>query len=363
MTFRIFRNDALQKYRAQFDMAARYAFLAAKAYDYDTALLDSSSLAGRAFLSGIVKERSIGTFLGGNPFIGSGLADPLKKLALNFEVLKPQLGFNNPQIETNRFSLRQELFRVRFDEGSSENWRNVLSAARVADLWEIPEFRRFCRPFAAEGIPEPGLVIPFRTTVTSRLNFFGWPLGGGDSYYNPSNFATKVRSVGVWFTNYNNVGLAQTPRVYLVPAGEDVLRSPSGGVDDIRGWHVMDQKLPMPYPIVPSELDSNPGWIPSVSTIRDEMGQPRKQSSFKAYHDAGYLDRSEMVYDTPLIGRSVWNTRWVLIIPGSSLHYDPNEGLDILIHGPEVIGGSGERTTYGISDIKLFFETYGYSGN
>jgi hypothetical protein len=34
MTFRIFRNDALQKYRAQFDMAARYVYLAAKAYDY-----------------------------------------------------------------------------------------------------------------------------------------------------------------------------------------------------------------------------------------------------------------------------------------------------------------------------------------
>ena len=32
MAFRIFRNDALQKYRAQFDMAARYVYLAAKAY-------------------------------------------------------------------------------------------------------------------------------------------------------------------------------------------------------------------------------------------------------------------------------------------------------------------------------------------
>ena len=43
MTFRIFRNDALQKYRAQFDMAATYVYLAAKAYDYETSMLDSSS--------------------------------------------------------------------------------------------------------------------------------------------------------------------------------------------------------------------------------------------------------------------------------------------------------------------------------
>src|SRR5204863_3631860 len=38
MAFRIFRNDALQKYRAQFDLAAMYVFLAAKAYDFETAL-------------------------------------------------------------------------------------------------------------------------------------------------------------------------------------------------------------------------------------------------------------------------------------------------------------------------------------
>ena len=39
MTFRIFRNDAIQKYRAQFDLAAQYVFLAAAAYDYETQLL------------------------------------------------------------------------------------------------------------------------------------------------------------------------------------------------------------------------------------------------------------------------------------------------------------------------------------
>ena len=41
MAFRIFRSDALQKYRAQFDLAARDAYLAAKAYDYETTLLES----------------------------------------------------------------------------------------------------------------------------------------------------------------------------------------------------------------------------------------------------------------------------------------------------------------------------------
>jgi hypothetical protein len=38
MAFRIFRNDALQRYQAAFDLAARYVALAVKAYDYETAL-------------------------------------------------------------------------------------------------------------------------------------------------------------------------------------------------------------------------------------------------------------------------------------------------------------------------------------
>jgi hypothetical protein len=105
------------------------------------------------------------------------------------------------------------------------------------------------------------------------------------------------------------------------------------------------------------------GWIPTVDTIFDEMFEIRRHSDFRAFHDSGYLNQSEMQYDSRLIGRSVWNSKWLLIIPGSNLLYDPDEGLETFIYGPEVIGGSGERTGNGISDIKLFFETYGYSGN
>ena len=287
----------------------------------------------------------------------------MKRMWQNFQVLKGQMGFNNPQVETNRFSLRQELFRVRMDQGSNDTWRQVLAAHRVDDLWDVPEFRRYCRPFASEGVPEPGIVIPFSTTVTSGLNFFEWPLGGGDSYYSATNFATKVRAVGVWFSNYNAVGLAQTPRIYLIPAGEDVLRTPSYDPSNIRTWQVVDQKLPIPFPIVETELQNSPDWIPTVDTIFDEMFQIRRHSDFRAYHDSGYLDESEMKFDSRLVGRSVWNSHWVLIIPGHALLYDPDEGLDTFIYGPEAIGGYGERTGNGISDIKLFFETYAYSGN
>ncbi len=373
MTFRVFRNDAIQKYRAQFDLAARYTYLAATAYDYETNLLYEGAGAGEKFLTDIVRERNLGQVIDGLPIAGSpGLADPLARLRLNFDVLKGQLGFNNPQTETNRFSLRSELFRIGLADAawpdpyqnpagneSATLWSEALQAHRVDDLWAIPEFRRFCRPFTIEeNGPQPGLVIPFGTTVKWGLNYFGWPLGGGDNSYDPTNFATRVRSAGVWFStpdgvSYASLGISNTPRIYLVPAGLDILRSPTSGDMNIRSWQVVDQKLPVPFPIGASDL-IDPGWIPVQDSLSDLLGGVRRFSSFRAYHDSGDFDPAETVADSRLVGRSVWNTKWLLIIPGGTLHYDPDVGLDRFI---------GNDQQPGVSDIKIFFQTYGYSGD
>ncbi len=348
MAFRIFRNDALQKYRAQFDLAARYVYLAATAYDYETNLLGSDRGAGQKFLTDVVRQRSLGQMADGEPVAGgTGLADILARMGQNFQVYKGQLGFNNPQTETNRFSLRSELLRLR--DTSDGLWRDQLARYRVPDLWAVPEFRRYCRPFAPEeGGAQPGLVIPFSTTITFGRNFFGWPLGGGDSAYDPTNFATKIRSVGVWFTDYDGAGLSLTPRVYLIPVGADVLRSPTGNTFATREWKVIDQALPVPFPIGASDLrDSD--WIPLNDTLSEELAAIRRFSSFRAYHDSGEFEPDETISDSRLIGRSVWNTRWLLIIPGGTLLADPDAGLDAFVKA--------------VSDIKIFFQTYAYSGN
>ncbi|MBI4585731.1 MAG: hypothetical protein HY717_17095 [Planctomycetes bacterium] len=90
MAFRIFRNDALQKYRAQFDMAALYVYLTAKAYDFETNLLGRDSLAGEHFLTSIVRQRAIGLIQNGQPLTGTtgdaGLADPMAGMKLNWEL-------------------------------------------------------------------------------------------------------------------------------------------------------------------------------------------------------------------------------------------------------------------------------------
>jgi hypothetical protein len=348
MTFRIFRNDAIQKYRAQFDLAAQYVFLAATAYDFETQLLGGNSGSGREFLTDIIRQRSLGQVEGGVPIAGRhGLADPLARLNQNFGVLKGQLGFNNPQTETGRFSLRNELFRLR--DSSDVEWRGELKQHLVADLWAVPEFRRYCRPFAPESAgPQPGLVIRFPTTVNFGLNYFGWPLGGGDNAYDPTLFATKVRSAGVWFENYLGTGLSQTPRVYLVPVGGDVLRSPSGNDLETREWRVVDQKIPVPFPIGFSSLNDTT-WIPINDSLSDTLAGIRRFSSFRAYHDSGSFDPAETITDSRLIGRSVWNTDWMLIIPGGTFLNNPDQGLETFVNS--------------VSDIKIFFQTYAYSGN
>lgn len=364
MAFRLFRNDALQKYRAQFDLAARYVYLAATAYDYETSLLGDDNGSGRLFLTDIIRQRSLGQLIGGLPVAGQpGLADPLARLGQNFAVYKTQMGFNNPQTETSRFSLRRELFRIKTNTVSDVSWRNTLEQYRVADLWQVPEFRRFCRPFAAETEgPQPGLVIPFTTYVQYGRNFFGWPLGGGDSTYDPTFFATKIRSVGVWFNNYDGQGLSFTPRVYLVPTGADIMRSPSDDTLQTRQWKVVDQKIPVPFPIGATDLD-NPEWIPMNDTLSDVLADIRRFSRFRAYHDSGDFSVAETVSDSRLIGRSVWNTEWLLIIPGETLLNPAGEGLDTFIYGQPVPGGGGARDGNGVKDIKLFFQTYAYSGN
>jgi probable HAF family extracellular repeat protein len=359
MTFRIFRNDAIQKYKAQFDLAQRYVFLAAIAYDYETELLGSASGSGQQFLTDIIRQQSLGEMDGGQPVNGvAGLADPLARLDQNFAVLKGQLGFNNPQTETGKFSLRYGLFRQQagltnalpINGVFTNDWQTELENHIVPDLWQIPEFRRYCRPFAPESAgPQPGLVIGFGTTITYGLNFFGWPLSGGDSAYDPTLFATKVRSSGAWFAGYDQSGLSVTPRVYLIPVGMDVLRSPTGSNLDTRQWRVIDQALPVPFPLGASTM-SQASYIPMNDSLSGTLEDIRRISSFPAYVDQGTtIDPSQVTTDSRLIGRSVWNTEWMLIIPGGTLLNDPNQGLNAFVNS--------------VSDIKIFFHTYSYSGD
>ncbi len=374
MAFRMFRDESLQKYSAAFNLAAKYVYLAAKAYDYETGLLDSdaSGTSGSKFLTDIVKASSLGVIENGEPMVHSGngdpgLADIMARMKGDWDVVKTRFGFNNPDTETSRFSLRTECFRISPSAKSDYTWQSMLQSFVVDDLNENEIYGQYCRPFTSSTEPQPAIVIPFKTTIRFGENFFGRKLAGGDNAYDSSHQATKIRSVGVWFSNYNNTyntnsvgeGLSNEPRIYLVPAGEDIMRSPTGTHDQLRHWKVMDQVVPLPYNVGDADID-NVNWIPVVDSLTENIGQPRRYASLRAYHDSGIFVEDETHNNARLVGRSVWNSSWYLIIPGGTLLEDPQEGIARFIYGAE--DASGNRDGNGVKDIKIFFQTYSISG-
>jgi len=356
--FRIFRNEAVQKYRATFDMAARYVYLSATAYDYESNFLGTDQRAGRHFLTQIIRQRNLGVLVDGEPIPGqAGLADIQGRMLQNWEVLEPQFGLNNPQLETANLSVRNEFFRMRdqdpdaSDDPTDLRWRAALNdpSVRVKDLWQVPEFRRFCRPFAAERLgPQPALVLRMPTTVTFGLNFFGWPLSGGDTAFDPSHYSTKINYAGITFRGYNEAQLSSAPRVYLFPTGMDTLRSPTGDDLATREWRVLDQALPQPFAIGANDL-GNPAWIPQNNLFGEPFTQLRRFASLRAYPANDDFDEASAITSSRLVGRSVWNTQWVLIIPGGTLLDDPEAGINRFINS--------------VTDIRIGLAVYSFPGN
>jgi len=349
MVYRISRNEALSKYQDAFQNAQKYAWHAARAYDYETSLSDGSPYAATSIVEDLVKIRTLGIWAGDQPSVGQGgLSEALAQLKGNFDTLKGQLGVNNPQIETGKLSLRQGHFRIR--SGSDQRWQSEL-ADSIVNLWDVPEFRSYCRPFATRSAgAQPGIVIEFDTKIQSGLNVFGEVLGGNDHAYSSSSFATKIRSAGVFFEGYADSGLSTSPRVYLVPAGADMIHLADSPEPQQRFWNVLEQRIPAPFVINQRNLEVA-SFMPSIDANDGSFSDIRRISDFRAYHDSGTeaLDAAQLARDSRLIGRSVANTKWLLIIPGGTLHSDQEYGLEQFIET--------------VKDIKLVFETYSHTGN
>jgi hypothetical protein len=354
VAFRYSRNAALEKYRSAFDLAARYVFLAARAYDFDLNLSRHDPASPVDILADIVRQRTLG-LISDLPQSGAGgLAEDLARLKANYDVTSARMGLNNPQYELTTFSLRSEAFRIDPATNSDGDWQSLLSSAAIhkADLWQVPEFRRYCRPFASETAgAQPGLVIELNTSIMPGQNFFGFPLGAGDHAYDPSVYSTRIHGVSVTFDGYDGGTLSASPRAYLIPAGSDVMTIADSPDREMRAWNVVDQNIPVPYPATSANL-GNQSWRPfidSVTSANGSLGDVRRFSSFLATSDSVDGLGFNAVQDLRLIGRSVWNTKWLLIIPGASLHNNPVTGLDGFINS--------------VTDIKLTIDSYGYSGN
>lgn len=350
MLFRDARHESVQRLRSLQDLAQRYAYLAAKAYDYESNLGPGDRASARPLLDAVVRARTIGNVGDNSPVAGSGLAGVLARMMDTFRSIEGRLGFNNFQYDHTSFSIRSERARLRLDPTGSnaQDWVDYLASCQVDDLWaRVPEFRRFCRPFAPPGQAEPALVLRFSTTIRAGRNFFGNPLAGGDASYDPTLFATKIRASGVRIEGYPADTLARTPGVYLVPVGMDYMTIPDSPTLDVRGWNVVDQSIPSPLAVSAADL-SRPDWLAGTDSLTGIAGAIRRHSSVRASVSPNPGDDNAF-NSTRLIGRSVWNDQWILIVPGRALHADPAEGL--------------RRFIQSVTDLRLNFETYGYSGN
>ncbi len=388
--FRLFRNEKLERYKTLFDLSARYALLAANAYDYETGLLGTS--AGRDFTSKIISSRALGVVQDGEPqFAGSDTGDPglssaLAEMKADWDVLRSRLGINRPDTYSTTVSIRTEKERILPGTDGDANWADVLNRSRVADILADSDVRRYCMQVDnGSGLPVPGIIITFSTTIADGYNLFGKPLAAGDHAFSPTSFATKIGGVGVALEGYHGMGdpsaagtvvsaggasasdpsvwfldplgLAATPYVYLIPVGVDSMRSPPlGDTSQVRSWNVEDLAIPMPFNIGGSDF-STKKLYQSADSLAEPLFTIRKHNAFRPVSDIAKFDlvfysdslpRNEFI-NNRLVGRSVWNSQWKLVIPGRTLLNDPKEGLDRLIQT--------------LTDIKLNFTTYSYSGN
>ncbi|MBL9127236.1 MAG: hypothetical protein JNL97_06305, partial [Verrucomicrobiales bacterium] len=269
-------------------------------------------------------------------------------------------------------------------------WIDRLNAGRTDNLLADPDVRRYCMQIDPKnGLPVPGIVLEFGTVVADGVNLFGRPLAPGDHTFSPASFATKIFGVGVSLEGYrwmeapnavkgdiaNSRGTAPddpdasfldpdamsaTPYIYLVPVGVDSMRSPPlGDTSVVRSWKVDDIAIPLPFNIGGSDHSTAQLWQ-TADSLSEPLFSIRKHQPFRpvpsatvfgelvVYWTGGELERTQY-NNTRLLGRSVWNSRWKLIIPGRTLLADPQDGLDRFIRS--------------VKDVRLYFMTYSYSGN
>lgn len=391
--FRIFRNERLERYQTLFDLAARYAFMSAQAYDYETGLLGTA--AGKDFISRIIRSRALGVMKDGEPqYAGSNTGDPglssaLAEMSADWLVLKGRLGFNNPDAYGTTASLRMEKLRILPSSDGDPNWTDVLQRGRKANLLDDLDVKRQCLQIdPGNGLPVPGIILEFSTTIENGYNLFGLPAAAGDHGFSPASFATKIFAAGIALEGYQGMdtpvanssatggaggtsppdptvsfldpnALFATPYIYLIPVGVDSMRSPPlGDTSTVRTWSVDDVTIPLPFNLGASDFSTKQLWQ-SGDSLTEQLFSTRKHQPFRPvptaaafssgiYTGSGGLQRSQFT-NSRLIGRSVWNSKWKIVIPGQTLLNNPDEGLDRFI-----------RT---VKDVKLHFVTYSYSGN
>jgi hypothetical protein len=145
--------------------------------------------------------------------------------------------------------------------------------------------------------------------------------------------------------------LSATPYLYLIPTGVDYMLAPAfGDTGVIRSWNVADQALPLPYNLGATDFNGTQ-FFQTNGTLSEQPWIIRKHQAFRPVNDPAFFFSTlpQEFTSSRLIGRSVWNSQWKIVIPAYTLLNDEEEGLD--------------RFVRSVKDIQIFLRTYSHSGN
>ena len=145
--------------------------------------------------------------------------------------------------------------------------------------------------------------------------------------------------------------LSATPYIYLIPTGTDyMLAPPLGDTNTVRGWQVKDQALPLPFNLGATAFSSTQ-FFNANGTMSEQPWIVRKHQAFRPVSDPAffYSTMPSEFTSARLVGRSVWNSGWKLVIPANTLLSNERDGLN--------------RFVASVKDIELFLRTYSHAGN
>jgi hypothetical protein len=129
-----------------------------------------------------------------------------------------------------------------------------------------------------------------------------------------------------------------------------MIAPPLGDTGSVRSWSVKDQALPLPFNLGATSF-STTQFFNADGTLSESPWVLRKHQAFRPVNDPAFFYTTVPTEFTSsrLVGRSVWNGGWKIVIPANTLFANEQEGLS--------------RFVASVKDIELFLRTYSHSGN
>ena len=374
LAFRTFRNQALEQFGAFFDLANRYVMLAARAFAYEYNERDEVNDQMRR----LHRERLLGTETATDQGLESVIARlDQKRQESDFSSRLQKLSLFDQN--GDEFSLRKNLLGLAIDPAQDTNaqqlaknkaFRALMETSIVQELLDVPAFAQLAS-IDSDRDSGPALVLTFSTEVAGRT-LFG--KRRGTTFGAPANFDTcsnpKIFEFAILLEGIDNPGAlgVDGPLVFahFLPVGSSMLRAPTTGdcsLREVRTWAIVDQRIP----------GVSAAYRDSGGAILDAFNIPRFATSEALYlinrfpvTQAQLRQTENPVFQDDLAGWSVWNTEWMLAIPGRQFT-DPSDDSDlvrrkllILIYDADESGNPrSPDANLGIDDIKLRIKAYG----